>query len=102
MLLSLINLVLTVEHSSAYSEKWQNAASEGVSALLHDLNFFWGRADRDVALVCGDKTILIHGLLLRMRSDVFAAMLDSNMKEKSSGEVIVKDMTFETMKVVVA
>ncbi len=56
----------------------------------------------DVTIFCEDHWFPVHGFVLRMRSDVFAAMLDTDMKEKRSGQIKVKDVKPKIMEALIA
>ncbi len=72
-------------------------------AFFRDFTNFRRKSDTcDVAIICNDKTLLTHSFILRMRSDVFAAMLDSDMQEKKSRQIRVADVKLETMVVLIA
>jgi len=66
------------------------------SKLLQDLNsIFTTQHHTDVTVSCEDKEFQCHKNILTSRSSVFKTMLESNMKEKESGRVEIKDMNLE-------
>merc|ERR1719300_1040819 len=49
----------------------------------------------DIAVTCGNKEFKCHKIILTCRSPVFKTMLESNMKEKETGSIEIKDMKLE-------
>jgi len=49
----------------------------------------------DVIIKCANKEFRCHKIILTSRSQVFKTMLDSNMKEKETGSIEIKDMKLE-------
>jgi len=66
--------------------------------LTHDLDaLFNTKHNSDVTVSCGDKEFYCHKNILTSRSSVFKTMLESNMKEKESGRIEIKDMKIEVL-----
>jgi len=56
------------------------------------------KENTDFQIICKDKTILCHKVILASRSDVFKAMFDhDNMKEASSDVLEIKDFACEVV-----
>ena len=55
----------------------------------------------DLSLTCGDRTFPCHRAILSCRSDVFARMLESNMKEAQSGVVNITELEPEVLERVI-
>merc|ERR1719228_2573599 len=52
----------------------------------------------DVKICCEDKIYGCHKLVLISQSEVFERMLSSKMKEATSGEIKITDISAKTMK----
>ena len=74
-------------------EKFRPASA--ADSMAKDLGAL--RSNGDVAIVCEGRRIKAHRFVLRARSRVFAAMLDSDMTEARSGEIKVDDASPDTM-----
>ncbi|CAJ1409885.1 unnamed protein product [Effrenium voratum] len=58
----------------------------------------WGdRRFTDVEVICGGKTFPVHRAVLAAASTVFAAMLDTEMKESQAREIIISDSDEESV-----
>jgi len=53
------------------------------------------REHSDVTVTCDNKEFQCHKIILTSRSPVFKTMLESNMKEKETGSIEIKDMQLE-------
>lgn len=51
----------------------------------------------DFSLVCEGKTIKVAKAIIAPQSDFFRALIESDMEESDSGEVEIKNMTFDTL-----
>jgi len=49
----------------------------------------------DITVTCGNKEFKCHKIILTSRSQVFKTMLESNMKERETGSIEIKDMKLE-------
>lgn len=64
-----------------------------MDSLYHDFSRLLDEGpNHDVEFVVGDQTIKAHKIILCSRSNVFAAMLQSNMVEGETGRVDIQDM----------
>ena len=70
-----------------------------VKALLEDLgNVFLDPQDSDVVLLCQGEEIRAHRVILRARSPVFRAMLQTEMSESVKGEIRIEDSDKDALK----
>jgi len=58
---------------------------------------FLSKEHSDVIIKCGDKLYDCHKFILTSRSPVFKSMIESDMKEKISGEVEIKNMDHDVL-----
>jgi len=58
---------------------------------------FLSKDSSDVIIRCGDKVFNCHKIVLASRSPVFKTMLESNMREKITGDVEIKNMDHEVL-----
>jgi len=58
---------------------------------------FLSKDSSDVIIRCGDKVFDCHKIILASRSPVFKTMLESNMREKNTGEIEIKNMDHEVL-----
>jgi len=66
--------------------------------LSQDLNdLYITKEYADTSITCGDKSFRCHKIILASRSPVFKAMLNSEMQEKETGSVAIKNMTPEVL-----
>jgi len=64
--------------------------------LGHDFEtLFLSKDHSDVKIRCGGKVYDCHKNILASRSQVFKTMLESNMKEKMTGDIEIKNMDHE-------
>ncbi len=86
-----------MHHQSLYSPT-SDKLSEWETALLRDLRDTQRKEDScDVTIVCEGRTFRVHSFVLRMRSDVFDAMLGTDMKERRRGKIKVTDVKARIM-----
>lgn len=58
----------------------------------------WGdRRFTDVEVICGETRFPVHRAVLAAASEVFAAMLDSDMKESQAREILISDADEESV-----
>lgn len=69
-----------------------------VVQLSDDLNTMLSEGDGDVTFVASDGEVLAHKNILKARSPVFKAMLDSKMKESISSRIQCEDMDVLTVR----
>merc|ERR1712098_360644 len=78
--------------SSALTENYHH------KQLAHDVEkLFLSKEHSDVIIRCGDKVYDCHKIILTSRSPVFKMMLESNMKEKITGDIVIKNMDHEVL-----
>ena len=66
--------------------------NQSLEVLAEDFKkSFLSKEMSDVQIKCGDQTFDAHQFVLSARSPVFSRMLQSEMKEKTSGRVILRD-----------
>jgi len=58
---------------------------------------FLSKEHSDIIIRCGDKLYDCHKFILTSRSPVFKSMIESDMKEKISGEVEIKNMDHDVL-----
>ena len=58
-------------------------------------------AASDLTIKCGEETFQVHRIFLTSRSSVFKAMLDTEMLEAATGEIIISDIDSPTLKEVI-
>jgi len=58
---------------------------------------FLSKDSSDVNIRCGDKVFECHKIILASRSPVFKTMLESNMREKITGDIEIKNMDHEVL-----
>jgi len=58
---------------------------------------FLSKDSSDVIIRCDDKVFDCHKIILASRSPVFKTMLESNMREKNTGEIEIKNMDHEVL-----
>ena len=51
----------------------------------------------DVEIICGDRSLPCHSLVLSARSPVFRAMFKADMTEKKEGKVAIQDFSFDVV-----
>ncbi|CAE8608795.1 unnamed protein product [Polarella glacialis] len=68
-----------------------------VAQLCSDLGAALARKDGDVVLVAEGRELYAHRVVLRARSSVFRAMLDTSMTESSSGRIEIVDVAYATL-----
>jgi len=69
-----------------------------IENLSHDLEkLFSDKELSDVQIICGDKVFDCHQLILSARSPIFRIMFQSEMAEKKTRKVEVKDVDPEVM-----
>jgi hypothetical protein len=61
----------------------------------------WNDNKKDFAIVADGKETKAHKLILDSQSDVFSAMLNSNMKESNENKVIISDFSFDVVETAV-
>ena len=87
-----LTLLGSVSNSSVDIKEKEPTLRKSLEILSKDLNeVYQSKAMSDVQIKCGDKTFDAHQLILAARSPVFSRMLLSEMKEKTSGVVNLKD-----------
>jgi len=80
------------ENSLALTENYHQ------KQLEQDLdNLFLSKDYSDVIIRCDDKVYDCHKNILALRSQVFKTMLESNMKEKMTGDIEIKNMDHEVL-----
>ena len=82
----------------ANSEKRYLALNENYhqKQLVHDFaTLFLSKDHSDIKIRCGGKVYDCHKNILASRSQVFKTMLESNMKEKMTGNIEIKNMDHE-------
>lgn len=67
----------------------------------HFETFFESGEFSDVKLCCGRKVLDAHKFILESRSPVFSAMFKNDMKEKNNNKVVLKEITFETLRLMI-
>jgi len=66
--------------------------------LVNDVaSLFLSKDHSDVIITCGDKVYDCHKTILTSRSQVMKTMLESNMKEKITGDIEIKNMDHEVL-----
>jgi len=81
------------ENSLALTENYHQ------KQLEQDLDkLFLSKDYSDVIIRCDDKVYDCHKNILASRSQVFKTMLESNMKEKMTGDIEIKNMDQEVLK----
>ena len=66
--------------------------------LLEAMTELWMRKDLcDVSLVVGDREINAHRVVLSAASPYFRAMFTSEMSESKQSSVVIRDVTYESM-----
>jgi len=66
--------------------------------LANDIaSLFLSKDHSDVIIRCGDKVYDCHKTILTSRSPVMKTMLESNMKEKITGDIEIKNMDHEVL-----
>ena len=55
----------------------------------------------DLTIKCGEETFQVHRIFLTSRSPVFKAMLDTEMVEAATGEILITDIDSPTLKEVI-
>jgi len=58
---------------------------------------FLSKDSSDVIIRCGEKVFNCHKIVLASRSPVFKTMLESNMREKITGDIEIKNMDHEVL-----
>lgn len=58
-------------------------------------------AASDITIKCGEETFKVHKIFMTSRSSVFKAMLDTEMVEVTTGEIIIRDIDCPTLKEVI-
>jgi len=80
------------EKRSNSLETTRPTLNQSLEVLAEDFKkFFLTKEMSDVQIKCGDQTFDAHQSILSARSPVFSRMLQSEMKEKTSGRVILRD-----------
>jgi hypothetical protein len=73
-------------------QKWEGA-------VLGDK--LWKNNTKDFVIVVDGKETKVHKLILYSQSDVFSAMLNSNMKESNENKVVFSDFSFDIVEAAV-
>ena len=55
-------------------------------------------AASDITIKCGEETFKVHKIFLTSRSSVFKAMLETEMMEAATREILIKDIDCPTLK----
>jgi len=83
-----VELVVSRKTNEALSENYhKNQLSQDLHHLYRTKEF------ADITIKCGGKSYECHKNILASRSPVFQAMFKSDMKEKKTGSVAIKNMT---------
>ena len=66
---------------------------DAIEALSSDLSSLLRNTSKcDLKLICpGEGEVSVHSLIISARSLVFNNMLETNMSEKQTGTIIIKD-----------
>ena len=84
----------------AYAKKFnsQHSLSSARKGFIKDMTDIMGNAAAsDLTIKCGDKTFQVHSLFMTSRSSVFKAMMDTEMVEAASREILITDIDCPTL-----
>jgi len=82
----------------ANSGTLKNLQNDSNLQLSRDLGLLYETKEyADVSITCRGKKFECHKNILASRSPVFKTMLDSDMKERHTGNVVIKDMDPEVL-----
>ena len=73
---------------------------DAIEALSSDLSSLLRNTSKcDLKLICpGEGEVSVHSLIISARSLVFNNMLETNMSEKQTGTIIIKDFNIAVVK----
>ena len=92
-----VELVVSSNRNEALLDNYhENKLSKDLSNLYNTKEY------ADTTITCGGKRFKCHKNILASRSPVFKAMFNSEMKEKKTGSVAIKDMTPEVLESLLA
>ena len=74
-----------------YHSGCQQQLSQDLQKLLLDKDLV------DVEIICGDKSLPCHTIVLAARSPVFRAMFKADMTEKKKGKVEIQGFSFDVI-----
>jgi len=98
--LTLVLEITVIEEKESFELVVRSKTNEALSENYHkdklsqDLHHLYSTKEfADITIKCGGKSYECHKNILASRSPVFQAMFKSDMKEKKTGSVAIKNMT---------
>jgi len=89
----------TVTHTSSKLPQKSVTPTQLKQKLTEDFKtMLENQSFSDFRIICQGEVVPCHRVILSARSDIFGAMLEHNMKESETGEVVINDFDLTTVK----